>query len=116
MLFAIRIRIGSTGRRRIAAFAAAAFLAVLCSAKMKVEFDKTIDFSRYKTYQWFAPRILKKTGISEDDDVVAPIIRRAVNEELQNRNMSEVKEGGELKISTWGLSASIPHVDRQLRA
>jgi hypothetical protein len=86
-------------------------LAAVCFGKLKVEFDKKADFTRYKTYQWYPPRVLMKTGVVEDDDVVAPLIRKAVNRELTRRNMTEVKTGGDLKISSWALSTTVPNID-----
>jgi hypothetical protein len=97
-------------------FMSAMLAAIPCLAKVKVEFDKKIDFTRYKTYQWYPPRILKKTGISENDDVVAPLIKTAVNRELARRNLMEVASGGDLQVSTWALSESIPNIDALIYA
>jgi hypothetical protein len=74
----------------------ALFAACLCFGKVKVQFDKKIDFSRYKTYQWFPPRVLTKSGIQEDDPTVSPLIRAAVNREMTRRNLTEVPSGGDL--------------------
>jgi hypothetical protein len=38
-----------------------------------------VDFSQYKTYQWLPPRMLAKTGLIEDDPVIAPLVKEAVN-------------------------------------
>lgn len=105
------MRTGRITRNGIALVWGAALAALLCYGKVKVEVNKKIDFSRYKTYQWYPPRVLKKSGISEDDDVVAPLIRTAVNRELARRSLTEVKSGGDLQISTWALSESIPNID-----
>lgn len=82
-----------------------------CFGKVKVEYDKKVDLSHYKTYEWYAPRVLKKTGIAEDDPVVAPQIRAAVNRELTRRGLTEVVSGGDLKVSTWAFAEAIPNVD-----
>src|SRR5882724_488107 len=57
------------------------------------------DFNRYKTYQWLPVRVLTKTGVIEDDEVAAPLIRKAVNRQLALRGLKEVKEAGDLQIS-----------------
>ena len=90
---------------------AATLTAVLCFGKVKVQANKNVDLSRYKTYQWYPPRVLTKAGIREDDPTVAPLIKAAVNLQLQRRGLTEVESGGELQISSWALSESIPNID-----
>lgn len=85
--------------------------AAVSFAKVKAETGKDIDFSKYKTYQWFPPRVLLGTGIVEDDDLYAPLIRTAVNRELTQRGLTEVKTGGDLQISSWALADYVPTVD-----
>lgn len=99
------------GRNRRALLLVAALGADLCFGKVKVQADKNIDLSRYKTYEWYPPRVLTKKGILDDDPTVAPLIRAAVNRELTRRNLSEVSSGGDLRISSWALSESIPNID-----
>jgi hypothetical protein len=86
-------------------------LAALCLGKVKAQFDKSIDFSRYKTYQWLPPRVLKKTGLEENDAVISPMIKAAVNRELQKRHLMEVPQGGDLQVSSVALAESIPNID-----
>jgi hypothetical protein len=65
---------------------------------------KGVDVTRYETYQWMPVRILTQTGIKENDDVVAPEIRKAVNRELQSKGYKEVTSGGQLQVLSMGLS------------
>jgi len=79
--------------------------------KVKVQTNKNVDLARFKTYQWYPPRVLTKRGIVENDPIVAPLIRSAVNRELTRRNLTEVESGADLLISTGALSESIPNID-----
>jgi hypothetical protein len=65
---------------------------------------KGVDVSRYETYQWMPVRILTKQGIQENDAVVAPEIRKAVNRELERKGYKEVADGGQLQVLSMGLS------------
>ena len=67
---------------------------------------KGVDVTRYETYQWMPIRILTKQGVKENDDDVAPLIRKAVNEALQSKGYKEVAEGGQLEVRCMGLSAA----------
>jgi len=69
------------------------------------------DFSRYKTYQWLPVRVLTKTGVIEDDEDAAPLIRKAVNRQLVLKGLIEVTEAGDLQISAVALSESIPQLE-----
>jgi len=81
---------------------------LLCSSafagSVKTFAVKGVDVSKYETYQWMPVRILTKVGIQENDEVVAPEIRKAVNRELQQKGYREVAEGGQLQILCMGLS------------
>jgi hypothetical protein len=69
------------------------------------------DFARYKTYQWLPTRVLTKTGVVEDDPVLTPVIRDAVNRQLAQRGLKEVAQGGDLEISAGVLTASVPQLE-----
>jgi hypothetical protein len=69
------------------------------------------DFSRYKTYRWLPSRGLTKTGIVEEDPVVAPLIAKSVKAELTKRGFTEVQEGADVEVATFALSESIPQVE-----
>ena len=81
------------------------------AGKVQSWIGKDADFTRYKTYQWLPVRVLTKTGVIEDDEVAAPLIRQAVNRQLALRGLKEVKEAGDLQISAAALSESIPQLE-----
>jgi len=88
---------------------------VLCSplsgGDVKVYPTKGIDFSQYKTYQWMAPRIFTKAGIQDDDPIVAPMIRAAVNRELSTKGLREVASGGDLTVVSAGAGSADVQLD-----
>ncbi len=107
----LQITWSRVGRTPAAAFLIAACFAALCFAgKVKFDYDRNANFASYKTYQWLPPRILKKTGIDEGDDVVAPFIKRAVNRELNRRGLTEAPDG-QIQISAWAFADAVPSVD-----
>ena len=97
--------------RNFSVLLAAGIITALCFGKVESQFDKTVDFSHYKTYEWLAPRVLKKTGVVENDPEFAPVVKAAMNRELTRRGLTEVPSGGQLQISTMALTISTPSVD-----
>ena len=87
-----------TSHKATCLFIAGVLLAVTATAKVKTVVNKNADFSRYRTYEWLAPRALMKTGLVENDDVVAPAIKAAVRKELAKVGLTEVVKGGDLQI------------------
>ena len=86
-------------------------IASLCWAKVKSQIGQGARFSEYKTYQWLPPRVLMKTGLVENDDVVAPVIRRAIDRELARVGLVEVAEHGDLEVATLAMRESNPQVE-----
>jgi hypothetical protein len=72
---------------------------------------KGANFSEYKTYRWAAPRFLSKTGVVENDPVVAPLIRQAVDGELAKKGLTQVTDGGDLEVLTMALTDAVPQVE-----
>lgn len=71
-------------------------VAVSASAqKVKVEFDKSIDFSKFKTFTW-APR----GAVSRP--LLAEAIAGAIEEELTARGLQQVSEHPDLYIEMYG--------------
>jgi hypothetical protein len=101
------------GRAAAAAVLIAGCFAALCVAKVKFDYDRQANFASYKTYTWLPPRILKKTGIDEGDDIVAPFIKTAVNREMARRGFTEAPDG-QVQISAWAFADAVPHVDALL--
>jgi hypothetical protein len=79
--------------------------------KVQSYVGKDVDFSKSKTYQWLPIKVLTKTGIVENDDVAAPLIRDAVNRELALKGLREVEKGGDLEVSVLALNESIPQLE-----
>jgi hypothetical protein len=87
-------------------------LPALChGGEVKAFGAKDADYSRYKTYFWLPPKLLTKSGVVENDDVVSPMIAKSVKLELTKKGLTEVTEGADLEVATLGLSESIPHLE-----
>jgi|SRR5689334_20567458 uncharacterized protein DUF4136 len=100
--------------RRVPIFvmtASALILAVPLIGKIEARTNKNADFTRFKTYEWLAPRVLTRSGIVENDDVVAPVIRATLDQQFAKVNLTKVAEHGDLQISTWALKESVPQVE-----
>jgi len=68
--------------------------------------------ARYKTYQWLPTRALTGAGVVENDPVITPLIKDAVNRELNQRGLTEVATGGDLQIA----AIVTTHADAQVEA
>jgi hypothetical protein len=89
-----------------------ASLCMLCFAgKVKTMTGEGADFSRYKTYEWLPPKTYTPTGIVENDPVIAPLIKQAVNAELAKKGLREVESGGDLQVATLALAEWMPQVE-----
>jgi len=64
--------------------------------KIKVEFDKNIDFANFKTYAW------DPTPQASARPVLVAAIKGAVNEELAKRGLTQVAENPDLYIAMYG--------------
>jgi hypothetical protein len=67
--------------------------------------------TRYKTYQWLPTRALKKSGLVENDPVLTPLIKEAVNRELMQRGLTEVAQGGDLQVAAGVMQHAVPQVE-----
>jgi hypothetical protein len=79
---------------------AALLLLVACGAahaqKIKVEFDKNIDFSTFKRFAW------DPTPQASAKPVLVAAIKGAINQELSKRGLKEVAENPDLYIAMYG--------------
>jgi len=79
-------------------------LLIVCSAaqaqKIKVEFDKNVDFATFKTYAW-DPALQ-----SSARPILTAAIKGAVNEELAKRGMKEVAENPDIYIAMYGATST----------
>lgn len=85
---------------------------MICVAgEMKTFPAKDANFAQYKTYTWTPPRFLGKTGIVENDPVVAPLITQAVDSELAKKGLKVVPAGGDLQVLTMALLDANPQME-----
>ena len=79
--------------------------------KVRTQLTPGADMTRYKTYQWLPTRALRNTGLVENDPELTPLIKEALNRELQQRGLTEVAEGGDLQVSTAVTTHATPQVE-----
>ncbi|SPE30255.1 hypothetical protein SBA3_1640012 [Candidatus Sulfopaludibacter sp. SbA3] len=89
----------------------ATVLAPCYAGKVKTFVDEKVNFANYKTYQWLPTKILAKSGIVENDPILSPVIKGAVNRELAARGLKEVAEEGDLQVATLALDSYIPQLE-----
>ena len=63
--------------------------------KIKVDYNKSIDFSRYKTYSWLMPKDPARPFVAMD-------IVGATDDELKARGLTKTPSGGDLIVSAYG--------------
>jgi len=76
--------------------------------KVKVEFDKNVDFAKFKTYAW------DPTPQPNNKPLLAIAIKAAVNEELVTRGLKEVQSNPDIYVQIYGgtdSDASISYSD-----
>jgi hypothetical protein len=75
---------------------ALAFSASAFAQKVKVEYDKKNDFSRFKTYNW----------ARKNDEYLRPflaaVVIGATDHNLQEKGLKKVESGGDLVVSPYG--------------
>ncbi len=64
--------------------------------KIKVEFDKNVDFSAFKTYAW------DPTPQATGKPVLVEAIKGAINQELAKRGLKQVAANPELYVAMYG--------------
>ena len=80
------------------------------AAKVKVFPDPKAHFSDYKTYQWYPPKVMTRSGIDENHPA-APILMEVVGEQLKQKGLREVADGADLKIQAFVVTESSPQVE-----
>ena len=101
----------NSSRVVVLALAAGVLVAPAHAGKVRAESTKGADFAGYKTFRWLPTRVLKSSGVVEDDPVLGPAIRDAVNQQLLKRGYREVTEGGDLLVSAGVLTSYIPQLE-----
>src|SRR4051812_34748289 len=81
------------------------------AGRVRAQVAPGTDMTHYKTYQWLPTRVLTGTGIVENDPVLTPLIKDAVNRELRQRGLTEVQAGGDLQISAGITTHAVPQVE-----
>ncbi len=104
-----------TSRRALQAgiviFALGSLVRPVLAGKLRAEIGPGADFARYKTYEWLPTRVLTGSGVVENDPVLTPLIKEAINRQLTQRGLVEVAQGGDLQVSAGALTASIPQLE-----
>src|SRR5512133_1634482 len=70
--------------------------AKLVDQKVKVGYDKSVDFSRYKTYTW------AKLTMPSARPTLYAIVVESIDEELRKKGLSRVENGGDLVLTPGG--------------
>lgn len=100
-----------SGKKSLLLCCLGSILSVSYGGDLKTYPSKEANFSQYKTYRLAPPKFLAKTGVVEDDPVVAPLIKEAVNRYLPLKGLTEVTEGGDLEVQTVALTDAIPQLE-----
>jgi len=69
------------------------------AGKARTHLAPGVDIRQYKTYEWLPTRVLRNTGLIENDPVLTPLIKEAVNRELAQLGFTEVSQGADLQIA-----------------
>jgi hypothetical protein len=67
------------------------FASPVFGQKVDVKFDKTVDFSKYKTYSW-------DEGLPARNPIINQMITDAVDRQLFTRGLTKTDAGGDLQI------------------
>lgn len=78
-------------------------LAASAKIEVKAKADPQADLKQYKTFSWYPPRVLTKTGVVESDDRWIPLIKGIVREQLLAKGLKEVPSGGDMMVAVYGL-------------
>jgi hypothetical protein len=77
---------------------------------VKTQTAKNADFSRYKTYQWFPPRVLTNVGEVENHPA-NPILKDVIGRQLAQKGLSELAEAADLQIQVTALTDTTPQLE-----
>jgi hypothetical protein len=84
----------------ITAFLLLALVSAAQAQKIKIEFDKSVNFSTFKTYAW------DPTPQATGKPVLVAAIKGAVNEELSKRGLTQVTENPDIYVAMYGATDS----------
>ena len=80
----------------------------LRAAKVRTQGGK--DLAKYKSYQWFPPRVLTKVGL-EENHVANPVLKEVVGRQLSERGITELADGADLQVQAWVFTESVPQLE-----
>lgn len=69
---------------------------LLCAQKVKVGYDKSVEFGQFKTYAW------AKREAPDRSPLVAALLRAAVDQELTSKGLQKIDDDPDLLISYQG--------------
>jgi hypothetical protein len=69
------------------------------AGKARTQLAPGVNMTQYKTYEWLPTRVLRETGLIENDPVLTPLIKEAVNRELAQLGFTEVSEKADLQVA-----------------
>lgn len=81
------------------------------AGRVKTQLRPGTNLGQYKTYEWLPTRVLTGSGIVENDPVLTPLIKEAVNRELKERGLTEVTSGGDLQVAAGITTHAVPQVE-----
>lgn len=87
----------------------------IVAGKVKVQPGPQPDLSRYKTYQWFPPRVLTKVGVVENHPA-NPVLKEVFGRQLSLHGLNEIADGGDLLVQVYVLTESVPQLEAVLMA
>jgi Domain of unknown function (DUF4136) len=86
------------------------------AGKVRTAAAPGVNLAQYKTYQWLPTRALMNTGLVENDPVLTPLIKEAVNRELTQLGLKEIAEGGDLQVATGVTTHAVAQMEAVLFA
>src|SRR5579862_4182823 len=75
--------------------------------EVQFDYDRSVDFNVYKTYQW-----VDRVPVSWGDQLLDRDIKRAVDEQLAGKGPRRVESGGDLQISYQGAIPGLSRAER----
>jgi hypothetical protein len=77
---------------------------------VKTQTAKNADFSHYRTYQWFPPRVLTNVGEVENHPA-NPILKEVIGRQLAQKGLEELADGADLQIQATALTDTTPQLE-----
>jgi Domain of unknown function (DUF4136) len=93
----------------------AALMPPLFGDKVTAYPNPRADFAHYKTYQWFPPRVVTKTGIDENNPANSEL-KLVLGQQLSQKGLTELSDGADLQIQVWVLTETVPQIEAMIMA